>query len=92
MVTLAAWWQRAGGGIGIFLFCWHEFGVDTSQGRSIKNGVIGILAAGAFNPRESVKLQGETISLAQYAARMNIQLLRAADLTKCSTRKELTRT
>jgi hypothetical protein len=60
----------------------HEFGVDTSQGRSIKNGVIGILAAGAFNPTESVKLQGEVISLAQYAARMNIQLLKAADLNQ----------
>jgi hypothetical protein len=60
----------------------HEFGVDTNQGRSIKNGIIGILAAGAFNPTESVKLQGEIISLAQYAARMNIQLLKASDLNQ----------
>jgi len=60
----------------------QEFGVHTMEGRSIKNGIIGIFAARAFNPKETVKLQGEIVSLAQYAARMNIQLLKASDLNE----------
>jgi hypothetical protein len=57
-----------------------SFGVDTPEGREIKNGVIGVFAASAFNPNESVRLKDETtISLAQYAARRNLQLVTAAD-------------
>ena len=57
-----------------------EFGVDTTEGRQIKQGVIGVFAGGAFNPNENVLFRdGSKVSLASYAGRMNIQLLRAAD-------------
>ncbi len=60
-----------------------EFGVNTSEGRTIKQGIIGVFAGSAFNPKESVKLKDETvISLATYAARINIQLLKAADFNE----------
>jgi hypothetical protein len=60
-----------------------EFGVDTPEGRQVRQGVIGVFAASAFNPHEHVKLKDETtISLASYAARMNIQLLKAADFNQ----------
>jgi hypothetical protein len=60
-----------------------EFGVDTSEGRQIKQGIVGVFAGSAFNPKESVKLKDESvISLATYAARMNIQLLKAADFNE----------
>jgi hypothetical protein len=58
----------------------YDFGVDTPEGRTIKQGVIGIFAGTAFNPEEKVAIGNESISLAQYAARVNIQLLKAADL------------
>jgi hypothetical protein len=57
-----------------------EFGVDSTDGRQIKQGVIGVFAGSAFNPNENVQFRdGSKVSLASYAARMNIQLLRAAD-------------
>ena len=57
-----------------------EFGVNTSDGRQIKQGIIGVFAGSAFDPKESVKLKDDqVISLATYAARINIQLLKAAD-------------
>ena len=57
-----------------------EFGVDTLNGREIKQGVVGVFAGGSFNPKEHVHLKNDCpISLASYAARMNIQLLKAAD-------------
>jgi len=60
-----------------------EFGVDTPEGRQVKQGIMGVFAAGAFNPKENVRLKDETtISLASYAARMNIQLLKAADFNE----------
>jgi hypothetical protein len=60
-----------------------EFGVNTSEGRQMKQGVIGVFAGSAFDPKESVKLEDQTkISLAAYAARINIQLLRAADFNE----------
>jgi len=60
-----------------------EFGVDTPDGRKVKQGVIGVFAASAFDPKEKVRLKDETvISLASYAARMNIQLLKAADFNQ----------
>jgi hypothetical protein len=60
-----------------------EFGVDTPDGRKVKQGVIGVFAASAFNPTEKVRLKNDTVvSLASYAARMNIQLLKAADFNQ----------
>jgi len=60
-----------------------EFGVDTPDGRKVKQGVIGVFAGSSFNPKEKVKLKDETeISLPTYAARMNIQLLKASDCNK----------
>jgi hypothetical protein len=57
-----------------------EFGVDTQEGRQVKQGVYGVFSGATFNPRENVKLRNETtISLASYAARMNIKLLKAID-------------
>ena len=35
--------------------------------------------AGAYNPKEKVTVNGQKITLAQYASRMNIKLLRPAD-------------
>jgi hypothetical protein len=60
----------------------YDFGVDTTEGRTIKQGIIGIFAGTAFNPQEKVAIGSEALSLAQYAARMNIQLLKAADLNE----------
>jgi hypothetical protein len=60
-----------------------EFGVDTPDGRQVKQGVVGVFAASAFNPSESVRLKDETtISLASYAARMEMQLLKATDFNE----------
>lgn len=57
-----------------------QFGVNTPNGREIKQGVVGVFAGGAFNPKENLRLKNDcTISLTSYAARMNIQLLKAAD-------------
>lgn len=57
-----------------------EFGVDTPDGRQNKQGVYGVFAGQAFNPKENVKLKNDSIlSLASYVARMNIQLLKAVD-------------
>jgi len=60
-----------------------EFGVDTPDGRQVKQGIVGVFAGGAFNPKETVRLKDEmVISLASYAARMNIQLLKGADFNQ----------
>jgi hypothetical protein len=60
-----------------------EFGVDTPDGRQVKQGVVGVFAGSAFDPKENVRLKDETtISLASYAARINIQLLKAADFNQ----------
>jgi len=57
-----------------------EFGVDTPDGRQIRQGVYGVFAGQAFDPNESVRLKNDSsISLASYVARMNIQLLKAVD-------------
>ena len=45
----------------------------------IKQGVVGIFAGGAFDPKEKVHLRNEVINLASYAARLNLQLLKEAD-------------
>jgi hypothetical protein len=60
----------------------YDFGVDTPEGRTIKQGIIGIFASTAFNPQEKVTIGHDILSLAQYAARMNIQLLKATDLNE----------
>jgi hypothetical protein len=58
-----------------------EFGVDTTDGRQVKQGVVGVFAGATFDPKENVVFRdGTKISLSTYAARMNIQLLKAADL------------
>jgi hypothetical protein len=57
-----------------------DFGVDTTDGRQMKQGVVGVFAGSAFDPKENVQFRdGTKISLPTYAARMNIQLLKAAD-------------
>jgi len=56
-----------------------DFGVDTENGREVKKGVIPVFGAGAYNPKEKVIVNGQRITLAQYAARMNIKLLKPAD-------------
>jgi len=60
-----------------------SFGVDTPEGREIKNGVTGVFAASAFNPRENVQLKDDSkITLAQYAARRQLQLITAAEFNE----------
>jgi len=56
-----------------------DFGCDTENGREVKKGVIPVFGAGAYNPKEKVVVNGQKITLAQYASRMNIRLLRPAD-------------
>jgi hypothetical protein len=57
-----------------------EFGANSPEGREIKQGMVGVFSGNAFNPNESVRTKEDcTISLAAYAARMNIQLLKAID-------------
>jgi hypothetical protein len=59
-----------------------EFGVDTANGREIRQGVIGVFAGSTFNPREKVKVNDELVDLPSYAARLNIQILKASDLNQ----------
>jgi hypothetical protein len=60
-----------------------EFGVDTPEGRRIKQGIVGVFAGSAFDPSEKVQLKdGSKISLPSYAARMNIQLLKSSDFNE----------
>ena len=59
------------------------FGVETPEGRQVRQGVVGVFAAGAFKPNENVQLKdGTKITLAQYAARRNLQLITAAEFNK----------
>jgi len=37
-----------------------EFGVDTPDGMETEQGVVGVFAASAFNPRETVQLKDDT--------------------------------
>jgi len=71
-----------------------EFGVDTPEGRQVRQGVLGVFAASSFDPKETVVINDESVSLATYAARMNIQLLKAADfnekLRERGTEKDVT--
>jgi len=56
-----------------------DFGVDTENGRELKKGIVPVFAAGTYNPKEKVIVNGEKITLAQHANRTNIKLLRPAD-------------
>ncbi len=57
-----------------------DFGVDTPDGRDVKQGVVGVFAASAFNPKERVGFRdGSSLSLAEYASRRRLQLITAAD-------------
>lgn len=60
----------------------NEFGVDTPEGREIKQGVMGVFAGSAFNPNDKVRIGQEKITLAQYAARKNLDLIKASDLNQ----------
>lgn len=51
----------------------------TYEQRRIKKGIVPVFGAGAYNPKEKVTVNGQKITLAQYASRMNIKLLRPAD-------------
>ena len=59
-----------------------DFGVDTENGRELKKGVVPVFAAGTYNPKEKVVVNGEKITLSQYASRMNVKLLRPADFNE----------
>jgi len=57
-----------------------EFGVDTPDGRELKQGVVGVFAASSFKRDDTVRLKDETvITLAQYASRRNLQIITGAD-------------
>lgn len=61
----------------------RDFGVDTGEGREIKNGVVGVFAASAFNPRENIQLKDESIiSLTQYAARRSLQIVTSTEFNE----------
>ncbi|MFQ6135537.1 MAG: hypothetical protein ACE5KU_06985, partial [Nitrososphaerales archaeon] len=60
-----------------------DFGADTPEGRQLKQGVVGAFAGSSFNPRENILLKdGSKVSLASYAGRLNVQILKAADFNK----------
>jgi len=60
----------------------REFGIDSPGfSRQIKNGVIILFAANAF-ANEHISLGDHKLSLAQYAARLNVKLLKTADLNE----------
>lgn len=59
-----------------------DFGTDTENGRIVKQGVIPLFGAGAFNPRGSIFVNGYKMTLAKYAAQMNVQLLKPSDFNE----------
>jgi hypothetical protein len=63
-----------------------DFGVDTPEGRQVKNGIVGVFAGGAFEDVNVKVASGNNgasaITLAQYAERLNVQLLRASDFNE----------
>jgi hypothetical protein len=60
----------------------REYGVDTTNSRAIKQGVTPIFTGGSYNPRNTVRIGDEEINLPEYARRMNIQLIKSADLNQ----------
>ena len=59
-----------------------DFGVDTPDGRQLKQGITGVFAGTAFKPDEKVVVSGQTISLASYANRLNTNLIKATDFNE----------
>jgi hypothetical protein len=59
-----------------------DFGVDTPEGRQMKQGITGVFAASAFNPKENMVVNDQTMSLASYANRLNINILKAVDFNQ----------
>lgn len=57
-----------------------EFGTDREDGgRQLKSGIIPLFAGYTFNPSDKVLMRdGTTISLASYAERLNLQILKAS--------------
>jgi hypothetical protein len=69
-----------------------EFGVDTFEGRQIKQRVVCVFAGSAFDSAKSVDLENETkITTAAYAARINIKLIKTGDLNQKMRERGLTR-
>lgn len=60
----------------------REYGVDTPNGRTIKQGVTPIFTGGSYNPKNTVRIGEDEINLPEYARRMNIQLIKSADLNQ----------
>ena len=56
-----------------------DFGTDTTDGREIMQGVVGVFAAGAFDRRDHVEMRSEKLKLSQYAARRNLQIITSSD-------------
>jgi len=57
-----------------------EFGVDTPEGRMVKQGIVGVFAGTTFDPNEKVTLRDESrVNLAAYAGHLNVHLLKASD-------------
>ena len=56
-----------------------NFGVDTEKGRDLKKSIVPVFAAGTYNPKETLIVNGEKITLSVYTNRLNIKLLRSAD-------------
>lgn len=51
----------------------RDFGVDTEEGREIKNGIVGVFAGAAFSTKENIQMRdGSVLSLTQYAARRQL--------------------
>jgi hypothetical protein len=59
-----------------------DFGVDTEDGRELKKGVVPVFAAGTYDPKEKLMVNGERITISLYSSRMNIKLLRPADFNE----------
>lgn len=60
----------------------QEFGVDTENGREIKQGIVAIFAGTAFNPEGKIRIGDSEITLSQYAARVKLDLIKASDLNE----------
>jgi len=60
----------------------QEYGTQSTSGQVIRQNVVPVYAGGAFDPRGQVRLGNETISLATYAERMNLQLIKSADINE----------
>ncbi len=70
-----------------------EFGANTTDGRRTKQGMVGVFAGSSFSPKEKVRLRDDTeISLPAYATRMDIQILKAADLNQRLREREVPKT